>query len=57
MIAIPKLGNSLDKTNLVKIKTDISMIRNGLIDHKNKMILLLDTKSLDSLEVSDIFLS
>jgi prepilin-type N-terminal cleavage/methylation domain-containing protein len=34
IIAIPKLGNSLDKTNIIKIKSDILLIRDGLNRYK-----------------------
>ena len=56
IIAIPKLGNSLDKTNIIKIKSDILLIRDGLNRYKNKQILKGDLTPLDSLEDSDSLL-
>ena len=52
MVAIPKLGSSLDKANIIKIKSDIMLIRNGLVEYKNKMTLSQQTDILNSLENS-----
>ena len=56
VVAIPKLGLSLDKANVMKIKSDITLIRNGLAEYRDQMILSNDTTPLSSLEESDSFL-
>ena len=53
IVAIPKLGSSLDKTNLIKIKSDITLIRDGIISYKNKSILSNSDTTLDTLESGD----
>ncbi len=50
IVAIPKLGNSLDKANMIKIKSDVALIRNGLALYKDKITLSNDSTILDSLE-------
>ena len=50
IVAIPKLSTSLDKTNFIKIKSDILLIRDGLNRYKNKQILKGETSTLDSLD-------
>ncbi|MEA3553584.1 MAG: prepilin-type N-terminal cleavage/methylation domain-containing protein [Campylobacterota bacterium] len=50
IVAIPKLGNSLDKTNIIKIKSDIVLIRDGINRYKNQQILKADLTPLDTLE-------
>ncbi|MEA3384222.1 MAG: hypothetical protein U9Q20_06075 [Campylobacterota bacterium] len=53
MVAIPKLGSSLDKANMVKIKSDVALIRDGLSQYEDKMILSNESTALDSLEDSE----
>ena len=50
IVAIPKLGTSLDKTNNIKIKSDIILIRDGLNSYKNKQILSGGFSILESLD-------
>ena len=50
IIAIPKLGNTLNSANIIKIKGDIIMIRNGLQEYKNKIILSNNIEILNNLE-------
>ncbi len=52
-IAIPKLSNSLNKTNLLKIKTDILLIREALASYKTKQLLSTDSSTLEILEEDD----
>ena len=52
-VAMPRLSNSLDKANLVKIKGDLALIREGLNSFKNKMLLSSDDSILESLEDDD----
>ena len=56
IVAIPKLQNTLTKADIIKIKGDITLIRDGLIKYKNKQILANDTTSLVSLEEDDSLL-
>ncbi len=53
MVAVPKLTNTLNKTNIVKIKSDIALIREALNSYKNKHILSGTPGYLDSLEEND----
>ena len=53
MVAVPKLTNSLNKTHMVKIKSDIALIREGLNSYKNKHTLAGTSVYLDSLEEND----
>ncbi len=50
MVAIPKLGKSIDKTNFVKIKSDILLIRDGINRYKNNLILKANNETLDTLD-------
>jgi len=50
VVAIPKFNNTLTNTNKIKIKSDILLIREGLQNHKNKMILSNNNNSLNSLD-------
>jgi type II secretory pathway pseudopilin PulG len=50
IIAIPKFGNNLNKANLLKIKNDITLIREGLQNYKNKILLSNNTTTLNSLD-------
>jgi len=56
IVAIPKLGNTLNNANTNKIKSDILLIREGLNNYKNKMILQGSTTTLESLEENDTYL-
>jgi prepilin-type N-terminal cleavage/methylation domain-containing protein len=49
-VAIPKLDESLNKTNIIKIKNDITMIRDGITKYKNKMILQNNHTTLEKLD-------
>jgi len=49
-VAIPKLNENLNKTNIIKIKNDITMIRDGITKYKNKMILQNNSFDLDALD-------
>ena len=51
--AIPKLGNSLDTTNTIKIKSDIMLIRDGINQYKNSAILSNNSSLLNSLDDND----
>jgi len=53
IIAIPKFGTTLDKTYIIKIKSDIILIRDGINRYKNKQILSGSSISLDSLDDND----
>ena len=53
-VAIPKLSNSLTKTNLVKFKSDISNIRQGLNEYKNNSILKGEDNILDNLDEDEL---
>ncbi len=50
IVAIPKLGNSLDKANIIKIRSDIILIQEALNQYKNRYILSANLEPLDSLE-------
>ncbi|MEA3498984.1 MAG: hypothetical protein U9R16_07995 [Campylobacterota bacterium] len=50
IVAIPKLGGSLNKANSIKIKSDIVLIREGLNRYKNSSILANNTTKLETLE-------
>ena len=56
VVALPKFGNSLDKANMIKIQSDITLIRNGINEYKNKMIMLNNEPSLETLDDSDVLL-
>ena len=48
-VAIPKLDENLNKANIIKIKNDITMIREGIIQYRDKMILKNNTSDVDTL--------
>ena len=50
IVAIPKLGDSLTKAKQVKIKSDILLIRGGLRDYKDNMIVSNQNITLESLD-------
>lgn len=52
-IAIPKINNSLNNSHISNIKNDIMMIREALIQYKNKNILKNNATFLDSLDEND----
>lgn len=49
-VAIPKFTVTIDKTNLVKIKSDIALIKEALNGYKNKKILSNSASYLSTLE-------
>jgi len=49
-VAITKFDNSLTNTHYAKIKSDIFQIREGINNHKNKMILKNEIESFTSLD-------
>lgn len=49
-IAVPKFSNTLEKSNIVKIKSDIALIQEALIAYKNKNILKGQNNTLNTLE-------
>jgi general secretion pathway protein G len=49
-IALPKFLNTTTKTSLIKVKSDLLLIQNGLLEYKNNSILKGDTLSLNSLD-------
>ena len=54
LVAIPKLSNSLEKTNILKFKSDIAAIREGLSIYKRSFILKGEPlSSLDSLDIDE----
>jgi len=51
VVAIPKLFNNIDNANIIKLRADVALIRNGINKFKHEQLLLLNgNKSLDSLE-------
>ena len=50
IVSLPKLGSSLDKTNLIKIKSDVAMIRESLYQYRDKQILQNQNILMDNLE-------
>lgn len=52
-VALPKFSKSFNKANIVKIKADIALIREGLNSFKKKHILSDDSLYLYSLEDND----
>jgi general secretion pathway protein G len=53
VIAIPKIGSSLDKAKMIKIKRDIILIRDGLNNYKNKVILSAQILNLETLDIDN----
>ncbi|MEA2016924.1 MAG: prepilin-type N-terminal cleavage/methylation domain-containing protein [Campylobacterota bacterium] len=49
-VAIPKLDENLAKANIIKIKNDITMVREGIIQYRDKMILQNNSSSIDTLD-------
>jgi len=49
-VAITKFDTSLENTHYAKIKSDIFQIREGINNHKNKMILKNEIESFTSLD-------
>lgn len=45
VVAVPKFGDNLTNANSLKIKNDILLIRNALVQNKNKQILALGSIS------------
>lgn len=50
IVAIPNFKSVKNKTDMVKIKSDIALIRDALNQYKNKNILSSSNDSLDSLD-------
>jgi type II secretory pathway pseudopilin PulG len=49
-VAIPKFTNLNYKTNISKLKSQVSLIQNGITKQINKNILLSNTQELDNLD-------
>jgi len=49
-VALPKLDENLAKANKIKIKNDITMIREGIIQYRDKMILQNNSSTIDTLD-------
>ncbi|MEA2049541.1 MAG: type II secretion system protein [Campylobacterota bacterium] len=56
VVAVSKIGSGLDKANIIKIKNDIALIREGLKSYEDKQIYSNKNHILTSLEDSDNFL-
>lgn len=56
IVAIPKFGDTLNNANTNKIKSDILIIKEGINNYKNKMILKGETTTLESLDDNDQYL-
>jgi type II secretory pathway pseudopilin PulG len=52
--AIPKLSNYINKTNMTKLKSQISIIRSELANYKSENILLGNENIIDSLDNAQI---
>ena len=50
VVAVPNFKSAKDKADLVKVKSDIALIRNGIHEYKNKLLLSASDESLDTLE-------
>ena len=50
IVAIPKIFNNIQSANIVKLRADIALIRNGILEFKNKQILLNTNINLTALE-------
>lgn len=55
-VAIPKFTTGIQKSNLVKIKSDIMLIRTGINEYKDKAILQGEQVDLETLEDDNIYL-
>lgn len=53
---LPNFKSVKNTTDMVKIKSDIALIRNGLLEYKNKTILSNGTFELDTLEEDENYL-
>ncbi len=49
-VAIPKLDDNLAKANTIKIKNDITMIREGIIQYRDKLVLQNKSILIESLD-------
>ena len=49
-IALPKLFDTTSKTTLIKLKSDLALIQNGLKEYQNRHILKNGTISLETLD-------
>ena len=56
IVAIPKLFFNVDNANIVKLRSDVALIRNGINKYKNKQLFSNETVTLDSLGNSDSLL-
>jgi general secretion pathway protein G len=50
VVAIPKLFNNIDNANIIKLRADVALIRNGINQFNHKQILSNNTVTLTSLE-------
>jgi general secretion pathway protein G len=54
LVAIPKFFYNIDNANIIKLKSDVALIREKINQEKNRQILLNLPLSLDDLESSNI---
>ncbi|MEA3513501.1 MAG: prepilin-type N-terminal cleavage/methylation domain-containing protein [Campylobacterota bacterium] len=54
VVVIPKINNSLNKTNLIKLRGDILLIQDGIAQYKNKLLLKNNYIDFDRLDDDDI---
>ncbi|MDB2405598.1 hypothetical protein N9W00_01550 [Arcobacteraceae bacterium] len=56
MVALPKLDQALGSSKIAQIKNDITMIREGIISYRNKMILKDESTIIEQLDDDNILL-
>ena len=49
-VAIPKVDNNIQKANILKLKSDISSIRKGIVEYNNRAILANKEEFLETLD-------
>jgi prepilin-type N-terminal cleavage/methylation domain-containing protein len=57
VVVLPNFKSTKDSANFIKIKSDILLIRNALIQYKNKIILSNSSNDLDSLDDGELLFS
>ncbi len=50
IVAIPKIFNNIDTATIIKLRSDVTLIRSGIVEFKNKQVLLNSTENLNTLE-------
>ena len=53
VVAIPKLFYNIDSANIIKLRSDVALIRNEINNYKNKQILSNDNINLETLDKND----